>query len=185
MSVRFHTILSRSLIPLLLMVWVTAGCSILPAAPTKDTSALSLIPSVPGYNSTNTTDVKNTLATMLGGGALLAGQPEVTAMVAAASRLATCYNNAGAFEAYVFTKQSDLSQAGVILVINDNVLGNVQVLLSCLNPANIGSSVQDVQPCSKHYTLSTANNSYEIMYVATAPQVCNDFCNALQGCLAH
>ncbi|MHB8626829.1 MAG: hypothetical protein ACYDBJ_16180 [Aggregatilineales bacterium] len=167
-----------------LLLWLLAGCSLLPVAPTKDTSALSLMPNLAGYTRTDLSTMQGTLANIIAGGALLAANPEISAMVKAGDRLLSCYHNAGAFEADAFINQSDPTLTGAILIINNNAVKDLKILLSCLNLNGNGASVAELQPCSFTYTLNTTGNSYQIMYAATSPTVCAAFCNALQGCIA-
>jgi hypothetical protein len=168
-----------------LLLWLLAGCSLLPAAPTKDTSALSLMPNLAGYTRTDISSMQGTLANVIAGGAALTGNVEISALVKAGDRLLTCLHNAGGFEADAFINQSDPTQTGAIIIINDSVVSNLSTYLSCLNlGASVGSSVQEIQPCSFTYILNTAGNAYHVLYAATGPTVCTTFCNALQGCIA-
>ncbi len=167
-----------------LLLWLLAGCSLLPSAPTKDTSTLSLMPNLAGYNQTDLSTMQGTLANVIAGGAALTGNVEISALVKAGDRLLSCYHNAGAFEADAFINQGDPTLAGAILIINNKVVSNPNILLSCLKFNGNGSSVAELQPCSFTYTLNTTGNSYQIMYAATSPTVCSTFCNALQGCIA-
>jgi hypothetical protein len=167
-----------------LLLWLLAGCSVLPGAPTKDTSALSMMPNLAGYTRADISSLQGTLANVLAGGAALTGNVEISALVKLGDRLLTCYHNAGGFEADSFINNSDPTQTGVILIINNNVVSNLGVLLSCANLGSGGSSVAEIQPCWGSYTLAATNNSYQVMFAATARAVCTTFCNALQGCVA-
>ncbi len=168
-----------------LLLWLLAGCSLLPAAPTQDTSALSLMPNLGGYTRTDISTMQGTLANVIAGGAALTGNIEISALVKVGDRLLGCYHSAGGFEADAFISQSDPSLAGAILIINNKVVSDLTILLRCLNPTGNGAnSASEIQPCSFAYTLQAANNSYQVMYAATSPTVCTTFCNALQGCIA-
>src|SRR5579859_6171104 len=160
-----------------MLFWLLAGCSLLPAAPTQDTSALNMMPNLAGYSRTDVSSLQGTLANVLAGGAALTGNVEISALVKVGDRLISCYHGAGAFQADAFVSQSDPTQSGVILIINNKVVSNLSLLLSCANPAAPGSSVAEIQPCTGSYTLPTAGNSFQIMFVATARAVCTTFCN--------
>jgi len=177
----------RKLVPLLLCVWITAGCSVIGtiAQPTKDSSTLALMPNLSNYTRSNTTDLKSALASAVGGASALTGNLEITALVAAADRLTTCYSNAGAYEAYTYINTSDVTKTGLILIINNNAVKDLRILLSCLNPNKGGSSAASVQPCTNSFTITTATNSYQVFYAASDISVCNDFCNAMSGCIRH
>jgi len=177
----------RKLIPLLLAVWIAAGCSVIGAVtpPTKDNSALAMMPNLANYTRSNTADIKNALASAVGGAAALTGNLEVTALLATATRLTDCYNRAGAYEAYTYINTADPVKTGLVLIINNNAVKDLSILISCLNPNNGASGVADIQPCSNNFTVTTANNSYQVFYVASDPAVCNDFCNAISGCVRH
>jgi len=166
-----------------LLLWLLAGCSVLPSAPTKDTSALSLMPNLAGYTRTDVSSLQGTLANVIAGGAALTGNVEISALVKAGDRLLGCYHNAGAFEADAFISTSDPTQSGVIMIINNTVVSNLSILLSCLNPNAAGSQAAEIQPCTGSYTLNSAGNAYQVFFAATARPVCTTFCNALQGCV--
>ncbi len=174
--------LSRVLITSLVVLLAFTACSALPA-PTKEGSALSLMPNVGGYNRTDTKDVQGALANLAAGSAALTGNVQFSALIKIADRYASCYRNAGAFEAVIYTNQSNPILTGAILIINNGVASNPAIFLTCLN-AKAPSTGQSIvpQPCTNHYTLPAANNSYEIMYVGSDTQVCTAFCSALQGC---
>jgi len=176
----------RKLIPLLLCVYLAAGCSVIGTAiaPTKDSSTAALIPNLASYIRTNTTDIKGAVASVIGGAGVVTGNLEITAFIAAANRLSTCYNNAGAYEASIYINKGDPTKSGFILVINNNAIKDMAILASCLS-TTAGSSVASVQPCTNSYTLPAGSNSYNVFYAATDPSVCNDFCNALTGCVRH
>lgn len=167
-----------------MLLWLLTGCSLLPAAPTQDTSALNMMPNLAGYSRTDVSSLQGTLANVLAGGAALTGNVEITALVKAGDRLISCYHGAGAFQADAFISQSDPTQSGVILIINNKVVSNLSVLLSCANLSGPGASAAELQPCTGSYTLPTAGNSFQIMFAATSRAVCTTFCNALQGCVA-
>ena len=172
---------TRKVLPLLSVLLISACSAISVAAPTKDVSASNLMPNISGYARVDTQDVRGTIANLASGGALLAGNPEISALVKVADRFAGCYQKAGAFQADVFTNTSNPVLSGAILILNQSVAQNPQVFLSCLNPA--GASVQDVGgPCTKNYTLTSNGSTYQIFYAATDPQVCQAFCSVLQGC---
>src|SRR5579863_5372922 len=116
-----------------LLLWLLAGCSLLPAAPTQDTSALNMMPNLAGYMRTDVTTLQGTLANVIAAGSALTGNVEISALVKAGDRLLTCYHSAGAFEADAFVSQSDPTQSGVILIINNNVVANLGILVSCAN----------------------------------------------------
>lgn len=164
-----------------LLFGLTAGCSALPISVTKDISASVILPNLGGYTRINTSDIQGTLANVSAGGVALTGNLEISAMIKLLDGLATCYHNAGAFDSAVYYNTSNPLLAGAMLVINDSVISNPSVLISCLHPATGAASVQDVQVCTRHYQLIKNGSTYEVLVAAADPSVCALFLGAIQA----
>lgn len=152
----------------------------------KDTSAASLMPAPAGYSVTNTIDIQDTITKIAGVTALGAGQPQLTALVAAANGIAKCYQQAGAIEGRVYLKQTEPTKAGAVIIINRNLMTDPNLFLGCVGLGNSElSGAQALTPCAYAYTLPLNNNEYYIGYVATDVEVCHAVCSGLQGCTGH
>jgi hypothetical protein len=166
----------------MLVFGLITACNALPIAPTQDISASMVLPNLGNFTRVNTTDIQGTLANVSAGGVALTGNIEISGMIKLADGLATCYHNAGAYDSAVYYNTTNPLLAGVMLVINNKVASNLNVLLSCLHPAPAGaSSIQDIQICSKHYQLSKGGNTYEVLYAAADPSVCQLFLGAISA----
>jgi hypothetical protein len=150
---------------------------------TKDTSAASLLPNLPDYTVNNVLNIQDAIAKVAGATSLGAAQPQITAVIAAANTLATCYQAAGGVEGRTYVNNADPFKAGLVVIANRNVLANPQTFLSCVSPSmGAKSLVPQVEPCAKAYVLPKDNNEFYIAYVATNPEVCAALCSSLQGC---
>jgi hypothetical protein len=179
-------LISRIMMLSVLAVALVTACSAV-AAPTKDVSTKALMPNVSAkYTSFDTADFQGTFANMTAGGAALTGNVQIAALIKLADRIVGCYRNAGAFEASVYVGKADPTLAGGVLILNTSVMQDPKVLLSCLNPKQGANAPQTAfDPCTGHYTLNQNSKQYEVYYAGTQPQVCADFCSALQGCQAN
>lgn len=173
----------RGAVLTVIVVAVAAACT---GAAQRDESAANLIPALPDYEVINTLDVQDAIAKVAGGTTLLAGQPQIAAMVVVANEITKCYQNVGAIEARVFVRRSNPLHAGALIVINRNKLTDPQTFLGCVLP-NTGSGPRvavQLQPCTKAYTLQKDNNEFYIAYVATDESVCTELCSKMEGCTA-
>lgn len=171
------------LIVLALAIILIAGCG--SGAAMRDDSAANLMPNVPGFTSQTTLDLQDAITKIVGAASLAAAQPEVAAAIAAASSLARCYQEAGAVEGRVYTRDINPLQAGLVIIINRNKLTDPSLLSNCIFGGNAGPGImaqQLAQPCANVYTLPKDDNEFYIAYVGTDPSVCTEFCSALQGC---
>ena len=169
------------MLPALIMFGLLTACSALPAAPTQDPGASQILPNLGGYTRVNTSDVQGTLANVTAGGVALTGNIEISGMIKLIDGLATCYHNAGAYDSAVYYNTANPLLAGAMLVINNKVMGNPAILLSCLKPRVGASSIADVQICSKHYQLLKAGSTYEVLFAAADPSVCDLFLGAISA----
>jgi hypothetical protein len=171
------------LIVLAIAVVLVAGCG--NGAAMRDDSAANLMPNVPGFSWQTTLDLQDTIAKIAGVASLAAAQPEITAVITAASSLARCYQEAGAVEGRVYTRDADPLQAGLIIIINRNQLTDPALLSNCIFGGDTGARImveQAIQPCANVYSLPRDNNEFYIAYVGTDSSVCAEFCSSLQGC---
>jgi hypothetical protein len=166
---------------LLVSIVVLAACGA--GASTKEPSAAALLPNMPGYTVTDTVDIQETVAKVLAAGTLGAGQPELTALVAAVNSLADCYQRAGAIQGRTYVSNTNIMNSGVVVIVNRNAITDPTLLLNCALPAGgAGLAPSLVKPCAKTYTLDKDNNQFYIAYAATNQEVCTAFCSGLEGC---
>ena len=171
----------RTLLPALIMFGLVSACSALPAAPTQDVAASQILPNLGGYTRVNTSDVQGTLANVTAGGVALTGNIEISGMIKLIDGLATCYHNAGAYDSAVYYNTANPLLAGAMLVINNKVMSNPAILLSCLRPPGAAASIADIQICSKHYQLLKAGSTYEVLFAGADPSVCDLFLAAISA----
>jgi hypothetical protein len=148
----------------------------------RDNSAANLMPNLSGYTVTNTVDIQDSIAKVLGTTSLGAGQPQVTALIAATNEIVKCYQQAGALEGRVYVKTAEPIKAGVVVIINKNQALNPGVFLNCVGVPGLTAPQGTLQPCANAYTLKRDNNEFFIGYAATDGEVCSAFCSTLQGC---
>jgi hypothetical protein len=150
---------------------------------TRDDSAANLLPALPDYNVTNTTNITEAVTNAASGAALAAGQAQFTAAIKVIGDLATCYQKAGAIEGRTYTLKSNPFKAGFIVIVNRNKALDPATLAGCLpfGGASVPSP-NEYEPCFDTYTLPKGGNEFYILYGATSPQVCKAFCSGLEGC---
>ena len=165
---------------------ILSGCG---QGPAPDNSASNLMPVLADYNSETTLDIQNAISKLGSAAALAGAQVEVAASVQAVDGLLTCYEKAGAIVGQAYVNKTNPLYAGLIIIVNKNVLTNPQTFLSCLAPKTLlsapnGSTTTQIQPCTHAYTLNQNGNTFYIAYIGTNSQVCASFCSGLQGCTA-
>ncbi len=163
---------------ILALAVVLSACGL---AVTKEPSAAALMPNLAGYQASDTTNIQDAITKIAGSGAVIGGQPELAALIAGVNGIVSCYQKAGGIEGRSYVNTSDVTRAGVIVIVNRNVMTDPTTFASCVLPST-GFRAATIQPCGKAYTLNKDNNQFYIGYAATNPEVCQAFCSALQGC---
>ncbi|MEP7289576.1 MAG: hypothetical protein ABI947_27825 [Chloroflexota bacterium] len=182
-SIRLFQHLSiRSTVAALVFLLVISACG---QNVTKEGSAAALLPSLAGYQTAEVMDIKDALAKIGAAASLGSGQPEITAAIAGVSSLISCYQKAGAVEGRTYVKTTDLTKAGVVIVINKNAVTNPALFANCVSPFQGDAPPTGPHPCGKFYTLDKDNNQFYIAYAATYPEVCTAICSATQGCTTN
>jgi hypothetical protein len=177
MMPNFLQVTIRGIVVLAICALTLSACS----QPPKDTSAASMLPNLAGYTISDVADLRDAIAKVAGGSALLTGQPELTALVAGVNGLVSCYQKAGAIEGRTYVKNADPTTAGVLIIANRNALTNPANIVSCVAPGMGAQSIM-IQPCAKVYTLDKDNNQFYIAYAGTNNEMCSAFCSNLGGC---
>lgn len=170
-----------SMIILALLVLVGCGLQNEPAA-----SAPALLPELGGYHTIEGQSFTDALTT-LGVMATLAGQPELGAPIATVSSVVGCYQDAGAVSARVYSKQEDPVHSGVVAVGDRDALLNPITFLQCIPGRGNGRAPESagIEPCSHSYTLAKDGNEFYILYAGLTPEICQTFCDNLEGCTAQ
>ena len=166
----------------MLLLFGMIGCDVL-QGPSGD--AASLLPDLAGYHTVEGESFTDALTT-IGVLATLAGQPELGAPIATVSGVVSCYQEAGAVKARVYSDENEPRNSGVIAVGDRNALLNPLTFLQCV-PGNSGRAPESItiEPCSHSYTLSRDGNEFYILYAGLTPDVCHIFCTNLEACTAH
>ena len=166
----------------LLLVFIV-GCDGLGSS---SPNAADLLPDLAGYNTIEGQSFTEALTT-LGVLATLAGQPELGAPLATVSGVATCYQDAGAVNARVYSEQGEPVNSGIVAVGDRNALLNPITFLQCVPGRSGDSSVQSmtIDACSHSYTLARDGNEFYILYAGLTPEMCQTFCSNLEGCTGH
>ncbi len=167
----------------LVALTVLSGCDSAPP-PAEGVTAQDLLPELPDYNTIegqSFTDALTTLGVMTS----LAGQPELGAPIAAVSEVVSCYQDAGAVSARVYSSAANPFNSGVVAIGDRDALMDPLTFLQCVGGRN-GPGIESVtiEPCTRSYTLPLEDNEFYILYAGLTPEVCETFCTNLQGCTA-
>lgn len=155
-----------------------------PAPPTPEPPAAALLPDLPGYAVVEGQTLTSFIGKLSGGAALLAGQPELAAAIAALDGVVGCYQQVGAARARVYSNQAAPLTAGAVAIADRNALADPVNLFRCVAP-NVLAQQQKIQPCKATYTLQRDGNEFYILYAGTTLDMCRTFCARLEGCTAH
>jgi hypothetical protein len=171
-----------------MVVWLS-GCDLIPGfgnQPTSVPPAVEMLPDLPGYTVTEGQTLTDYISKLSGGAALLAGQPELTAAVAAIDGIVGCYQKVGAVRARIYSDQSNPLSAGTVAIADRGALLDPMNLFRCV-ALKKGPQTQaiTIQPCTANYTLTKDGNEFYILYAGTTLEICQAFCANLEGCTAH
>ncbi|MBZ0276863.1 MAG: hypothetical protein K8I60_12000 [Anaerolineae bacterium] len=171
------------LVTILLGIIFLAACQVVPA--TGDTAndaaaAQQFLPTIPGYTSTEATNVTEALSQAGAGASLLTGNVPLAGLIAKLDNMMQCYQNVGAVSARVYTEVNPptvgIPRVGALAVINETRLG--RNLLQCaLNTATQGIQAQSVelQPCGGSGSIEVNGEKISYVFGATTPDLCAAF----------
>lgn len=152
---------------------------------TADDSAAAqrFIPNLPGYTETETTDVQDALAGILGGSGALTGNFVQSAAVLTLDRLVDCYRDRGAFDARLYSQNIELTNiqtpiVGVLAVINQDRVAEEFincVLPEFMRPDDFGAQAAGPQPCFGYGSFSFEGDTISFIYGATDRPLCDSF----------
>jgi hypothetical protein len=152
------------------------------AAPTKEPSASLLLPQPAGYVYTDVNNIQDFLAKLGALGSAGTGQVEIAAVISGLNGIASCYQSAGAIEGRTYVNSSDPAKVGAVLVINDKLLADAQLALTCITGLKKPNAAITINICTRHCSISQNNNTYSVYYAATDQEVCSAFDSALPAC---
>ena len=186
----------RNVIVLSLLALLLGACGQLQldlAPTTGDTaldaaSAQSQMPNFSnyGYNTIDASSVTDAITALGGSASLISGNPALAAAIVKIDDMIACYESVGAVAANVYA-QADIAQvlegqlprAGALAVINrDRLAAN---LLPCALNSGQGMRAMSasIEPCAGAGTFVRQGATFDYVYAATDPQLCNLFAAAL------
>jgi hypothetical protein len=151
----------------------------------SEAAAPELLPNLTGYRTVEGQSFTDALTT-LGVMTTLLGQPELGAPIATVSSVVGCYQEAGAVSARVYSKEAEPEHSGVVAIGDRDALLNPVTFLRCIPGSSSGLAPESatIEPCSHSYTLAKDDNEFYILYAGLTPQICQTFCENLEGCTA-
>ncbi|HSH05139.1 MAG TPA: hypothetical protein VLL52_21670 [Anaerolineae bacterium] len=176
----------------LMMAIGVVGCGILGGdddsgdeVPTtvSDSPSLRMLPVLPNHKTVPGEDLTGYITALGGGTALLTGQPQLAAAIAAVDQVMGCYQEIGAVSARAYSNEEMPLSSGVVAIADKGMMSNPVNLFNCLGPS--GGSDFTMQGCTASYTLPKDDNEFFILYAGTTLEICQDFCAQLEGCTAH
>lgn len=178
-----------TLLLLALTLTLLAGaCDAISPTPAEPPAA-AMLPDLPGYTVVEGQTLTDYLSTAAGGASLLAGQPELAAVVAVVDEIGGCYQEVGAARARIYSKTEDPLTAGAVAIADRNELLDPANFMRCalpqLGPQTDQEEGAAIEPCGASYTLEQEDNVFYIAYAGTRPEMCQAFCGQLPGCVAH
>lgn len=168
----------------LVMCVLVAGCS-LNIGPTGDTatdpsSARVLLPTLAGYNRTETDSITDALAATGAGAAAITGNLVVAGAIAQIDRMLACYREVGAVSAAVYTQtniadllQTQVPRIGAVGIINEDRL--VNNFMNCAISGRFGAQTAEIQPCGGSGSAVVNGETIHYVYAGTVPEVCQAF----------
>ena len=167
-------------------VAMLGGCDMLGlGGATPVLPAVQMLPDLPGHKVVEGQTLTTYISTLSGGAVLLAGQPELTALIAAVDGVVSCYQEVGAMQARVYSNEANPLSSGTVAIADRNALLDPVNVFRCVVPKKGILGVETFQPCMSNYTLSKDGNEFYILYAGTTLEICQAFCAQLEGCTAH
>lgn len=171
-------------------VLLIAACSrigvpgVAPVPTTGDTasdpsSAAQFVPDLPGYISTNASNISTAISTITGGASVITGNPVTAALIAQIDGMIACYQNVGAVAAKVYAEANianiaagQVPAVGALAVINQDRL--VNNFLPCALNGNQGLRAQaaEATPCGSSGTFTVNGETLWYVYAATQQELC-------------
>lgn len=165
--------------------------SSIPVPTTGDTasdasSASQFVRDIPGYISTNASNISSAISTIGGGASVITGNPVTAALIAQIDGMISCYQNVGAVAAKVYAEanianiaQGQVPGVGALAVINQDRL--VNNFLPCALGSNRGFSAQsaEAQPCGSSGQFTVNGETLWYVYAASRQELCTAIAQSL------
>lgn len=168
---------------MLLVLLATVGCSAITNTGQTSSDAAAaqkFFPTVSGYNATAVDNIVDALSTVAKGANLATGNVLGAAALAKLDSMKTCYQNAGAVDAKVYTRIAVPPIIGVLVIVNRDRL--IENFMSCAVGASglsAGQSTTEPQPCVAAGSFKAEDDTFDYVYVATDRALCTEFANHL------
>lgn len=141
-------------------------------------AAQQFVPELPGYLSTNASNISTAISTITGGASALSGNLVGTALIAQIDGMIACYQNVGAVAAKVYAQadiatiaQGQVPTVGALAVVNqDRLVNNFLPCALGSGPNTLGA--QAAQPCSGSGSFVVNNETLWYLYAATDQALC-------------
>jgi hypothetical protein len=141
-------------------------------------AAQQFVPELPGYLSTNASNISTAISTITGGASALSGNLVGTALIAQIDGMIACYQNVGAVAAKVYAQadiatiaQGQVPTVGALAVVNqDRLVNNFLPCALGSGPNTLGA--QAAQPCSGSGSFVVNNETLWYLYAATNQDLC-------------
>lgn len=172
---------------LIAVALVGAACTNGPSgiAPRAD----SLMPTLNGYSTLDVSTIQEYIVSLGETGTALTGQFAATAAIEAVDQVIGCYQNVGAVAARGYSKDDLPVVAGVVAIVNRDLLTDPQTFLSCVGLAAVPESAQQggggLVPCAFAYSTELEGDTFDMLYAGTDLEICQAFCRALPNCTGH
>ncbi len=170
---------------------VAAACSvvgtggIVPVATTGDTArdpsaAQQFVPDIPGYISTDASNITAAISAVGGGASLITGNPVTAALIAQIDGMINCYRATGSVAAKVYV-QADIGQVaqgqipivGAMAVLNqDRLVNNFLACALGAGPQGFSAQAAQQQPCSNAGSFVFNGETLHYLYAATDISLC-------------
>ena len=157
-----------------------------PVQPTTVPPVVQLMPNLHGHQVIEGREIKDYIAGLAEGAALLSGHPELAPLIAKVDSVITCYHGAGAVNARIYSDEAFPLSSGAIAIADRNRLSDPATLFRCVGGRILPLSAKpSLNPCAFSYTLGRDDNEFYIIYAGTTQEICHTFCVNLEGCSGH
>lgn len=149
-------------------------------------SASQFVKDIPGYVSTNASNISSAISTIGGGASVITGNPIAAALIAQIDGMISCYQSVGAVAAKVYAEvnigsiaQGQVPAVGALAVINQDRL--VNNFLPCALGSNSGFSAQsaEAQPCGSSGQFTANGETLWFVYAASKQELCSAIAQSL------
>jgi hypothetical protein len=169
-----------------LLCGAALACGLTSPRTTGTPPVAQLMPDLPGFRVVEGEAIKDYVATLTEGAALLSGHPHLVLMIERVDGIIGCYQDVGAVKLRAFSDESFPLSSGVIAIADRSLLTDPATFLYCAGGRMGPASAQaTLSPCSHDYTLEKDGNEFQLFYAGTTQEICHTFCANLEGCTGH